>query len=207
VAKRKRNYSPPKGWLGKQRETTKKEFAEVHDALDEYKRHKASAIVEAGKLTEVKQEVQDALDAQKLIQEVAASVQTQANERIAAVVGRALKTVFPGSGYDFAIRFERKAGRTQARMVYLKDGEEADPKDDSGGVGDVAAFALRVACLLFSGKRKLLTLDEPFRQLHGQRIADAARLMELLAEELDLQIVIVTHDPALQVGKVINLGE
>lgn len=188
-----------------QREDVEREFRSVRKALDEYKQCKATAILEREKLAESRQQFQDALDAQKLIQEVAAAVQTQANERIAAVVGRALQTVFPGRGYDFTIRFDRKAGRTQARMVFLKNGEETVPQDeDSGGVVDVAAFALRVACLMFSGARRLLILDEPFRCLSGRRTADAAQLVEILSKELDIQIVLVTHSESMKVGKVLS---
>lgn len=182
------------------REDVEREFRSVRRSLDEYRQCKAAAVLERERLGESRQQLQDALDAQKLIQEVAATVQTQANERIAAVVGRALQTVFPGCGYDFTIRFDRKAGRTQARMVFLKNGEETVPQDeDSGGVVDVAAFALRVACLLFSGNRRFLELDEPFAAVSKKSSGRVSSLLLELSKELDVQILMVTHNEELEV--------
>lgn len=185
------------------------QFLEVRQAIEEYRRRRAAAIAEKAKLAEAREQLSAALDAQTLIQKVASRIQTEAHSRIASVVCRCLQTVFPEKGYGFAIHFDRKAGRTQARMVFTKDGEEANPlEEDSGGVVDVAAFGLRLACLLLSSprQRKFLCLDEPFRCVAGKNLAAAAQLVEVMSKELGVQFLIVTHEENLQVGRVVQIA-
>lgn len=187
-----------------------KGLEDAKKAIERYEQHRADAIRERKKLKEAKDSYRAASAAQKLVQEVAAQVQTQAHERIATVVGRCLSSVFPNDGYGFAIRFDRKRGRTEARMVFLKDGEEVNPiEEDSGGVVDVAAFGLRIACLLLSmpKRRKLLVLDEPFKGVAANNVPAVATLLETLSRELGVQILLVTHCETLQVGKVIKLED
>jgi DNA repair exonuclease SbcCD ATPase subunit len=149
--------------------------------------------------------------AQALLQAVAKTVQEKAHKQITTVVTRCLAAVFDNP-YTFEIRFEKKRGKTDARPVFVRDGHEYDPTDGvGGGVLDVAAFGLRVAEVLMQRPpaRRLLILDEPFkfpsaRRGYRERVRD---LMLTLAEELDFQFVVVTHDPTFEVGTVVNLGE
>lgn len=148
--------------------------------------------------------------ARAVLQAVAKRVQEKAHKQIQAVVSRCLAAVFDNP-YTFEIRFEKKRGRTEARPVFVRDGHEYDPEDGvGGGVLDVAAFGLRVAEVLMQrpAVRRLLILDEPFkfpslRKGYRERVRD---LLVTLADELDFQIVIVTHDPTFEVGWVVDLG-
>lgn len=161
-------------------------------------------------LKQAKTDLAAARQAQTLVQTVAAAVQEQAHRQLAAVVTRCLATVFGEVAYEFVIRFDRKRGKTEARLLFLRDGLEVDPVDAAGGgVVDVAAFALRLACLLLATprRRQLLVLDEPLKHLSKQYRPTAARLIETLAKEMGVQFLIVTHDPALQIGKVIEVGD
>lgn len=114
--------------------------------------------------------------------------------------------------YKFKIKFEKKRGKTEAVPVFTRDGFEFAPTDGvGGGVLDVAAFGLRIAEVLMQRpqSRRLLVLDEPFkfpslRKGYRERVRD---LLVTLAEELDFQIVIVTHDPTFEVGRVVNLDD
>lgn len=152
--------------------------------------------------------------AQEILQACAERVQAKAHKQIVAVVTRCLRAVFGTTGpnaYEFRIDFLRKRGKTEADMYFVKNGEREDPRDGvPGGVLDVAAFALRVAEVLMQRPpvRRLLILDEPFkfpslRRNYRERVKD---LVTALAEELDFQFIIVTHDPVFEVGKVIDLG-
>lgn len=148
------------------------------------------------------------MSAQQIAQSVAAAVQSAAHERIASVVSRCLEAVFPDT-YTFRIAFEQKRGRTEARLLFLRGDQEVDPTTAAGGgVVDVAAFALRLACLLLSQPtaRRLLVLDEPMRFINGSEAqARMAELLPLLCQELNLQIVLVSDDPWLRLGTVIDL--
>ena len=146
--------------------------------------------------------------AQKILQAAAEAVQQQAHRRLASVVTRCLKAVFGEEAYEFRIRFEQKRGKTEARLLFARDGLECDPVDAAGGgVVDVASFALRLACLLLTvpAKRKLLVLDEPLKHLSRQYRPAARQLIEVMAKEMGVQFIVVTHDPALVTGKVVEL--
>jgi len=79
-----------------------------------------------------------------------------------------------------------------------------------GGVVDVAAFALRLSCLMLSKPplRRILILDEPFKYVSERRgyRERVRQLLESLAEEMGIQILMVTHIEALQTGDIVELS-
>ena len=151
----------------------------------------------------------DAADeAQQIVQAVAETIQEEAHDRIAGVVSRSLATVFD-EPYEFRIRFERARGRTEARLVFVREGQEINPIDASGGgVVDVAAFALRLSCLMLSrpARRRVVILDEPFKFVSADRRYAVRAMLEGLAASLAVQFVMITHIEELRCGKVIEIG-
>jgi DNA repair ATPase RecN len=166
---------------------------------------------EVAAVKQAKEALTAAAEAQAILQTVAAAVQESAHRQIAAVVGKCLKAVFAGEAYDFSIHFARKRGRTEAHFVFSKGGIELDhPLEEAGGgVCQVAAFALRVAAVVLQQppRRRLLVLDEAFLGLSELNAAKVGHMLSALAEELNLQIIQVTHRKELMVGHVVNLGE
>lgn len=162
-------------------------------------------------LEELRQHHEDTQTAQAVIQQVVQSVQQVAHASIAGTVTRCLQTVFGDDfPHTFAIRFDQKRGRTEARLVLVgPDGEEVDPLDaDAGGVVDVIAFALRLACLLLTrpARRRLLVADEPFKMLSREYRPAVRALLEAVSEEFGVQVVFVTHCPELVTGQVIEFS-
>ncbi len=151
--------------------------------------------------------------AQKIIQIVAQGVQQQAHDKIASVVSRCLETVFENA-YEFKIEFERKRGRTEAVLTFVRGGLViSDPLNESGGgVIDVAAFALRLACLVLEKpqRRRVLILDEPFTKIRGKENRRRMRgLLESLARDFNVQMILnIDGDsyPEFLLGKVIEVG-
>lgn len=140
---------------------------------------------------------------------MAQQVQDAAHKQITAIVTACLQHVF-GPGLAFHIHFERKRGKTAARMVFLQGGQEVDPAEaDSGGAVDVAAFGLRLAGLLLSrpARRKLLVLDEPFKHVSAGHTAAVRGMVEAMAKDFGVQFLIVTHNTGLKAGTVVALGE
>jgi DNA repair exonuclease SbcCD ATPase subunit len=167
----------------------------------------AQAAQEEEALREARGQEEVIRQAQALVQEVAEGVQAQAHAQIAGVVSRCLKTVFGEDAYEFRIVFERKRGRTEARLCLVRGGQEINPTEAAGGgVVDVASFALRLACLVLVRplKRKLLVLDEPFKHLSREYRPAVAELVLLLARELGVQFLIVSHARDFAVGKVVE---
>lgn len=146
---------------------------------------------------------------QVIVQEIAQQVQATAHARIAEVVSLCLAAVW-GDLYRLDIQFEKKRGRTEARLRFLrKDGLMIDPLDEaSGGVVDVAAFALRLASIVMSRpqRRRLVVLDEPFKNVRGEEYQERVRAMvEQVSAELDFQIILNTDLAAIQTGTIIQL--
>ncbi len=165
---------------------------------------------EKRKLAEAKEYLGFIEEAQQAAQLVAKEIQQLAHKKIANVVSRCLETVFVGDDvYGFKIRFDRKRGRTEALLILTKNGHEVeDPLNaDSGGVVDVAAFALRTSCIVLAkpNLRKFLAMDEPFKFVSAEYRSNVRMLLEGLSKDFKFQYLMVTHEPAYHVGKVIEL--
>jgi len=146
-------------------------------------------------------------EAQNVLQRVALAVQQEAHDRIATVVTKCLRAVFD-QPYEFRIKFERKRGRTEAALEFIRGDIVADPLTASGGgVVNVAAFALRLACLVLSQPqhRLLLLLDEPFVHVSEEYRPRVCEMLKMLADDLGVQFVIVTHSPDFVTGEVVQL--
>lgn len=146
--------------------------------------------------------------AQAIAQQVAQNVQQSIHNQLSSVVTRCLETVFPEQ-IEFRILFEKIRGRTQARPIFIENDNEIDPKTAAGGaVKHVAAQALRIACLKLSKppKRSFLALDEPFLSVCEDYQDLIASLIATMSKELGIQIVIVTHNKAYRLGKVVEIG-
>lgn len=151
----------------------------------------------------------DADHAQQIVQAVAETVQEEAHQRISGVVTRCLAAVFE-EPYEFQIQFERVRGRTEAKLLFVRDGQAIPPIDSAGGgVVDVAAFALRISCLMLARPacRRLVVLDEPFRFVSAGYRGRVRAMLEGLQKELGVQIIMVTHIEELQCGHVVAVGE
>lgn len=154
-----------------------------------------------------KETLAHAQEAQEILQLLAQAVQQKAHQKISEVVSSCLSSVFDDP-YEFKIVFERKRGKTEANLRFLRRGLDVDPLTASGGgMIDVAAFALRVACLVLHRPRlaRLVVLDEPFKFVSAQYRDNVRSMLEGLAKDMGMQIVMVTHIEELETGKVIEL--
>lgn len=145
--------------------------------------------------------------AQVILQQIVQTVQEHAHQQLADVVSRCLAAVFE-EPYEFHILFEKKRGKTEARLVFKRGEYEVDPMSASGGgVVDVASFAMRLASLVLTmpPARRMLVLDEPFRFVSADNLPHLRVLLETLAAEMQVQFVIVTHITTLRIGKVVQL--
>jgi len=185
-----------------------RKWADVIDTLKE-----AHAVAEGVKVTtdahleQAMEEHQSAVDALGIAQDIAGRLQQKVHDQIAGIVSLCLQSVFENP-YCIQVNFDTAGNKTQVRLSFEKNGEEIDPLTASGGgVVDVAAFALRLACLVLSKPpaRRLLILDEPFKFLSVEYHERIGELLQRLSTDMGVQIIMVTHLPALQIGNVVSL--
>lgn len=142
----------------------------------------------------LKQDSLDLEEAQIILQIVAKETQEQLKYHITDIVQLAIDACFPNE-YIFDINFEIKRGKTEAYIVFKKNGHDIDPLDDSGGgVVDLASFALRIAAWSLGKTDSVIILDEPFRFLSKDLQPQAAEIMKQISEKLKLQFIMVTHN-------------
>lgn len=162
----------------------------------------------AQKLREAEAQVELNSETTKAIRTISEAVQHQAYERIEGLVTHALRFVFE-EDYTFRIVTEQKRGKVEATALVERDGVVLDPmRECGGGVVDVCCFALRVVSVtshVASAYRRVLVLDEPFRFLSASYRPRAAALLENLSDELDFQLIIVTHDSDFHLGEVVRV--
>lgn len=179
----------------------------VDKLLSDLERSKARCHEEKRAVGAAKEKVRISTEAQKIIQTAAQEIQQRAHHQIARIVTESLEAIFDDP-YKFKILFEKKRGRTEARLVFDREGMEVDPLTASGGgVVDIAAFTLRLSCLMLNKPplRRILVLDEPFRFVSPEYRGAVRKLLEELSESLQIQIILTTHMEELQTGKIIRL--
>ena len=186
--------------------TTRKK---INELLSDFQFAKKQLRQEKQNLIEAEDNYTNTEQAQQITQQIAQTIQQQAHNKIARVVSRCLETVFDDEDYGFKIHFERKRGKTEAKLVLTKNNNEIEnPLDaDSGGVLDVAAFALRLSSLILAKPklRRLVVLDEPFKFVSAEYLQNVKLLLEGLARDFKVQFIMVTHIKQLQIGKVIEI--
>lgn len=163
---------------------------------------------EQRELDKAETSIQRTQEAQEILQHLAQAVQQKAHQKISEVVSLCLKAVFGEDAYEFYIEFERRRGKTEAILKFKRGELDADPLSATGGgVVDVAAFALRVSCLMLHRPKlsKLIVLDEPFKFVSAQYRDKVRMMLEELSQDLKIQIVQVTHSEELTAGKIIEL--
>ena len=143
------------------------------------------------------------------VQEVSKTIQQQVHASLASVVTSCLHLVFTDDIYNFKIKFVSKRGRTEAYLVLVKNGHpvENPTEEDSGGVINVAAFALRIACIAATTPklRKFVCLDEPFHHVSKRYRPAVRKVIEWLAKVFNMQFLIVTHESEYMIGRILEL--
>lgn len=133
---------------------------------------------------------------QVFLQKIAKETQERLSLQIEDIINSALDAVFPNE-YTFRLEFTTSRNRTEAQLLFYdqRTGKEVDPMNASGGgVVDLTAFALRIACyVLENNTDNVIILDEPFRFISRDLQERAGKILKTLSEKLHIQIIMVTH--------------
>ena len=145
-------------------------------------------------------------EAQVFLQKVAQATQEQLRVHIKDIVQLCLDSVWPGE-IQFDLIYEVKRGKTEARLVFIIDGEEVDPLEgEGGGMVHMAAFALRVAVWTLGTTRNTIILDEPLAALQPLELQLLGfKIIRELSDKLGLQFIIVKN--SVNSGDLENIAD
>ena len=135
----------------------------------------------------------------EIVKVVGLKTQEKLQYEISEITTMALDTVFDES-YVLSAEFVERRGKTECDLLLKTDEMTIDPLSASGGgVVDVLSFALRVAAYSMQHPkvRPVLLLDEPFTHLSDQLLPKACLLLKRISEELNVQLIIITHAETL----------
>jgi ABC-type cobalamin/Fe3+-siderophores transport system ATPase subunit len=123
----------------------------------------------------------------------------------------ALASVFP-EPYIFQLRFVQKRNKTEAELIFSKNGNETDDilNTGGGGVADIASIALRISLWSIKKTRPTLILDESLKFLHSPEYQEkASQMLKEVSSKLGLQIIMVSDQKNIleyadKVIKIVN---
>ena len=153
-------------------------------------------------LRQLRRETSWAEQAQELIRQAAQITQQQLQYHLSGLVSMCLDSVFLNP-YELRVEFVLRRNKTEADVQFYRN--ENLTTRTGFGVKAVASFGLRTSLwsLATPQSRNVILLDEPFRDLKDptQRMQTAAReVMMDLSKSLNLQFIIIEHDPAISSG-------
>jgi len=135
-----------------------------------------------------------------ILQTVAQQTQEELRYQISELATLAMRSVFDDP-YEIKITFEQKRGKTEANILFTKNGNDVDPMTDSGGGAvDIASLALQLSlwAIMSPRTRNTFILDEPLKWLKGNELPErGARMIKEFSEKLGVQIIMVSHSPEL----------
>lgn len=133
--------------------------------------------------------------ASTLIQDTAKETQEKIRVHLNSLVTKALQAVYPEDIHFFDLKFVSERGQTSIYPTLIKGENELDPLDNSGGMAEIIAFALRIALMTIGKKAKILILDEPFTGVSAIRIPLVQDFLQEISKDLGIQVLITSHIP------------
>jgi len=154
-------------------------------------------------ITNMQKKYEYIVQAQKLLQETAKRTQSRLSFHISSFITSALQSIWGEDAYTFTLEFIEKRNKTEVQM--LLHTQEGDVSLDSlndirsgGGVLDIVAIALRIALWSLQANHKnVMILDQPLSNLDSTYLPKAGELIQELAEKLQIQFIMINHNPAL----------
>lgn len=142
------------------------------------------------------------------LQAISERIQLNVYQSIQNLATYCLQTVF-GEEYACQIDTAVRRGKVELDIYVMKGRLRLDPLAAcGGGVADVLALALRIGVILsdnINKPRQILIADEPCRFVSEVYRSAVAELLESLAETYGFQLIMVTHDEAFKIGKVVEI--
>lgn len=144
-------------------------------------------------------EIEARLEAINILVELSKTIYQEVITKIESVVTLSIRYVYDRP-FEFKIKLEEKRNNIEAKFVLTEGEDEYEIKGDQGG-GMINIISLAIRIVMWKIKepktRPFFSFDEPFYWL-GNYIEKAGRMLKYLADELELQILLLTHEPDLK---------
>ena len=145
-------------------------------------------------------DLQTTEDARAVLNDVLIEIQKEVVGFVCGIATELLGHVF---GLEYELRFTSSVdrGRPSLTPIIAIGDLECSPRDElGGGVLDVASFGMRLAlwAIAHDVPAPVLILDEPGKFLDRERVPLFGEAIRQLANELEVQIIFVTHANELE---------
>lgn len=143
------------------------------------------------------------VEAQLILQQTAQKTQQRLSYHISSFITSALESIWGEDSYTFTLNFIEKRNKTEVEMLLHTNEGDIDLKDLNsirvgGGILDIVALALRIALWsLQVHPKKIMILDQPLSNVDQNYLPKAGELIKELSDKLDIQFIIINHNPAL----------
>ena len=115
--------------------------------------------------------------------------------RMDKLISYGLNTVFPDRDINFKSELQEYGKKMKINLQTIYNGNPVDPSCKSS-VHVIESFLLRILCINKLKKAKFLFMDEPFGAVDHMYIENVSQLIAELSEKLNMDILLVTHNPA-----------
>jgi DNA repair exonuclease SbcCD ATPase subunit len=142
-------------------------------------------------------------EALSFLEKVANSRRGSMKAKIESVLSEALQLLY-GKSYRVEMNYTVKRNRSDMTIEVIRDtpnGEvRREPTDGTGGgVADSVTVPLRLMVLLGAKQTdKIAVLDECYKHMDNERIELVGEFLKVLAERLEMQIIMCSHHIPLQ---------
>lgn len=143
------------------------------------------------------------VEAQLVLQQTAQKTQQRLSYHISSFITSALESIWGEDSYTFTLNFIEKRNKTEVEMLLHTNEGDIDLKDLNsirvgGGILDIVALALRIALWsLQVHPKRIMILDQPLSNVDQNYLPKAGELIKELSDKLDIQFIIINHNPAL----------
>lgn len=171
---------------------------ETHSAVALYGMYQAQLTDMLLRKRKLMVDLKTSSEALQLIKHVGVRTQKRTVFKIENLVTTAIRDVFGKDGYDFEMELTYTKRSLAVSFFFVRDKERYDPLECCGyGVVDVACFALRIAIWSLNPSRRVLILDEPFKNVSEEYRERVGQFVRKVSEQLNFQFIITTHMPEL----------
>jgi len=140
------------------------------------------------------------IKARYVLNEVSKNTQKRFKERVETLITLAIRSVFERP-FEFKIKMEMSRNKFSCFPIVLENENEYVPSEDMGvGILDIISFAFRIVMwsLHSPRPRNFFLLDEPMKFIgKGELLERAVSMIREISERMDLQFIIVTHEPQI----------